>query len=239
LSLAERLRAEGIGKDYGPIRALDSVTLDFESGEVLALLGINGSGKTTLLRILAGLDEPSRGEIWLDGRPVDGEGLRRVSTMVFQRAVMFNASVYDNVAFGLRARGVRGAELEARVLRALALVGMEGLRDRRAKGLSGGEQQRVALARAFAIDPEVLLLDEPTANLDPTSAAVIEGAIKEMKGDRIVVLATHNLHQAKRLADRVAHIHAGRILEVADPEDFFSRPSNEVTRKFISGELQF
>ncbi|MEM3575258.1 MAG: ATP-binding cassette domain-containing protein, partial [Candidatus Bathyarchaeia archaeon] len=132
-------------------------------------------------------------------------------------------------------------EIERRVLRALASVGMEDLRERRARKLSGGEQQRVALARAFAIEPKVLLLDEPTANLDPANSAIIESAIRRVgRGeDRIVILATHNLYQAKRLADEVVHMHAGRVLEVAGPEDFFLRPSNEITRRFINGELQF
>ncbi|MEM3590319.1 MAG: ATP-binding cassette domain-containing protein [Candidatus Bathyarchaeia archaeon] len=118
---------------------------------------------------------------------------------------------------------------------------MEDLRERRARKLSGGEQQRVALARAFAIEPKVLLLDEPTANLDPANSAIIESAIRRVgRGeDRIVILATHNLYQAKRLADEVVHMHAGRVLEVAGPEDFFLRPSNEITRRFINGELQF
>ncbi|MEM3462757.1 MAG: phosphate ABC transporter ATP-binding protein [Candidatus Bathyarchaeia archaeon] len=241
MSLGGHLRAERLEKEYGSIKALDSVTLDFEAGEIVALLGINGSGKTTLLRILAGLEEPSGGEVSLDGRRMRGSDLRKVSTMVFQKAVMFNMSVYDNVAFGLRVRGIGEGEIERRVLRALASVGMEDLRERRARKLSGGEQQRVALARAFAIEPKVLLLDEPTANLDPANSAIIESAIRRVgRGeDRIVILATHNLYQAKRLADEVVHMHAGRVLEVAGPEDFFLRPSNEITRRFINGELQF
>ncbi|MEM2364488.1 MAG: phosphate ABC transporter ATP-binding protein [Candidatus Bathyarchaeia archaeon] len=239
--MSGHLRVECLEKEYGPIKALDSVTLDFDAGKIVALLGINGSGKTTLLRVLAGLEEPSRGEILLDGRRMRGSDLRKVSTMVFQKAVMFDMSVYDNVAFGLRVRGIGEGEIERRVLRALASVGMEDLRERRARKLSGGEQQRVALARAFAIEPKVLLLDEPTANLDPANSAIIESAIRRVgRGeDRIVILATHNLYQAKRLADEVVHMHAGRVLEVAGPEDFFLRPSNEITRRFINGELQF
>ncbi|MEM3022523.1 MAG: ATP-binding cassette domain-containing protein, partial [Candidatus Bathyarchaeia archaeon] len=142
MSLGGHLRAERLEKEYGSIKALDSVTLDFEAGEIVALLGINGSGKTTLLRILAGLEEPSGGEVSLDGRRMRGSDLRKVSTMVFQKAVMFNMSVYDNVAFGLRVRGFGEAEVERRALRALASVGMEDLRERRARRLSGGEQQR-------------------------------------------------------------------------------------------------
>jgi tungstate transport system ATP-binding protein len=239
--MADYLRIEDVNKMYGEIKALDSVTLDVEKGRVVTLLGSNGSGKTTLLRILAGLEELSRGNILLDHRKVSSQGLRQISTMVFQKTVMFNTSVYGNVAFGLKARGLRNEEVDRRVSQALASVGLAAFQRRKAKKLSGGEQQRVALARAFVLEPEILLLDEPTANLDPANATIIEDATRKIRQieECTIVLATHNLHQAKRLSDEIVHIHMGKILEAANPEDFFMHPSNQITRRFINGELQF
>mgnify|MGYP001029507410 CR=1 FL=1 len=239
--MARNAKIEGVEKTYGERKALDNISLDIEGRRILALVGLNGSGKTTLLRIVSGLDEPTSGSILVDDRRMQGQELRRIATMIFQRTVMFNASVFENVAFGLRVRGFTKAEVEKRVSQALVSVGLTGFERRRAKKLSGGEQQRVALARAFAINPEIFLLDEPTANLDPASAIGIENIIREMREreTRAVILSTHNLHQARRLADKIAHIHYGRILEVAKPDRFFTNPSNEVTRRFVNGELQF
>lgn len=239
--MAVQLHLDSIDKTYGKIKALDSVTLDFEPSQIMAILGINGSGKTTLLRILAGLEDPSKGEILHDARKTTSHELRQIATLVFQKTVMFNTTVYGNVKLGLAIRGFRSEEIERRVSEALACVGLEDFGKRKAKKLSGGEQQRVALARAFVLGPKVLLLDEPTANLDPANAVILENAIRSIRSKEAcsIILATHNLHQAKRLSDRIVHIHHGKIVENASPEDFFARPTNEVTRKFINGELQF
>jgi len=239
--LVGHLQVEGVNMIYGEIKALDSVTFDFDGGRVATLLGINGSGKTTLLRVLAGLEEPSKGNILFNGKEMKAQYLRQISTLVFQKTVMFNTSVYENVAFGLKVRGIRKKEIERKVSQALESVGLTSLEKRKARKLSGGEQQRVALARAFVLEPEILLLDEPTANLDLANAVTIENVIKKMRAREActIILATHNLHQAKRLSDKIAHLHYGRILEVAGPEDFFTHPSNQTTKKFINGELQF
>ncbi|MBS7623351.1 ATP-binding cassette domain-containing protein [Candidatus Bathyarchaeota archaeon] len=236
-----KIRVERVAKEYGPIKALDSVTLDAEPGRMVALLGMNGSGKTTLLRILAGLEEPSRGEILYESNRITPQQLRKVSTLVFQKTVMFNTNVFSNVSFGLRIWGFANGEVKRRVYEALGTVRLAGFEKRRARQLSGGEQQRVSLARAFALDPEVLLLDESTANLDPANAMIVEDVIRgaRERGGCIIILATHNLHQARRLSDKIVHIHYGRVLASASPQDFFTNPSNETTRKFISGELQF
>jgi tungstate transport system ATP-binding protein len=149
-------------------------------------------------------------------------------------------NVYDNLAYGLKIRGVPKEEIARRIPEALQAVRLSGFEKRRAKKLSGGEQQRIALARAFLLDPNVLFLDEPTANLDPNSATIIEKAIIGKKSSqRIIVMATHNLNQARRMADEIVHIHDGEIVEVAKPEDFFLNPKSEITRKFINGELDF
>jgi tungstate transport system ATP-binding protein len=236
-----RLLLEKVDKTYGKIKALDLVTLEVEAGQIVAILGMNGSGKTTLLKILAGLEDPSEGDILLNSRKMTSQELRQISTLVFQSTVMFNMSVYGNVSFGLAIRGFEKEEIKKRVTDVLTSVGLANFQRRRARELSGGEQQRVALARAFVLKPDFLLLDEPTANLDPTNAIILENTIKkiEKESECTIILATHNLHQAKRLADRIVHIHYGRILEHASPQDFFTHPSNEITRRFINGELQF
>jgi len=235
------LQMKNISKTYERIKALDSVSLSATDGGIVSLVGVNGSGKTTLLRIMAGLEEPDYGEVLFDDRKCEPQDLRQISTMVFQKNVMFNRKVCDNVAFGLRVRGYNKDETAIRVSDALESVRLDGFENRKARKLSGGEQQRVALARAFAIEPKILLLDEPTANLDPSNAIIIERAISAIikRNSCIVILATHNLHQAKRLSDSIIHINSGKILEVADPKEFFANPKHEISNRFIKGELQF
>ena len=235
------LQIEKVEKKYGEIMALDSVSLDAVGGKVIALVGVNGSGKTTLLRILAGLDEPDSGDVLFNYRRLSTQELRRISTLVFQKNVMFNKRVYGNVSFGLKIRRLTKEDIEKNVTEALITVGLNGFQKRNAKKLSSGEQQRIALARAFVIEPKILLLDEPTTNLDPSNAIIIEDTIMKMrkKNSCVVILATHNLHQARRLSDEMVHIHSGKILEIASPENFFRNPGNKITRKFINGGLQF
>jgi tungstate transport system ATP-binding protein len=210
-------------------------------GKLASFVGVNGSGKTTLLRIIAGLDEPTKGNVTFNDQILRSQGLRQITTMVFQKNIMFNNNVFDNIAFGLKIRGFNREEIENKVEKALISVGLDGFKNRKAKKLSGGEQQRVALARAFVIEPAILLLDEPTANLDPSNALIIEQFIRKIRKENgcVVVLATHNLYQAKRLSDMIFHIHEGKILDAANPKRFFKKPSNQITKKFINGELQF
>jgi len=211
-----------------------------EGGKIIVLLGVNGAGKSTLVRILSGLENPDSGTIIFNNQNTDAKTLRYISTLVFQKTIMFTMNVYDNLAFGLKIRRIPKEEIARRIPEALQAVRLSGFEKRRAKKLSGGEQQRIALARAFLLDSHILLLDEPTANLDPNSATIIEKAIIGKKSSqRIIVMATHNLNQARRMADEIVHIHDGKIVEVAKPEDFFLNPKNEITRKFINGELDF
>jgi tungstate transport system ATP-binding protein len=234
------LQLEGIEKSYHAVKALDSVSLSEEGGKIVVLIGVNGAGKTTLLRIIAGLEKPDKGTVVFNGKTVTDTELRQVATLVFQRTAMFSQSVYDNLAYGLRIRGQKDPDIKEKITEALNSVGLKNFEKRRAKKTSGGEQQRIALARAFLLEPRILLLDEPTANLDPNSARIIEKAILSRKrSDTIIVLATHNLGQAKRLADKVIHIHQGKIIEAASPKDLFDNPQHETTRKFIRGELEF
>jgi tungstate transport system ATP-binding protein len=238
--LSVNLQLVDLQKSYRTIKALKSVNLTLKGNKIIVLLGVNGAGKSTLMRILAGLENADVGTILFNNQKTESKALRQVSTLVFQKTAMFSMNVYDNLAYGLNIRKVPNEEIVRNVPDALGAVRLSGFEKRRAKKLSGGEQQRIALARAFLLDSHVLLLDEPTANLDPNSSIIIEKAIVGKKSSqRIIIMATHNLNQARRMADEIIHIHNGEIVEVAKPEDFFENPKNEITRKFIRGELDF
>lgn len=218
---------------FGGVQALRGVTLTLHRGDRLALVGANGAGKTTLLRLLHGLVAGSgRVEHAPGGRPL-------VAAMLFQRPFLLRLSVRRNILVALWLRGVPRVERVARCQRALARVGLQPLADRPAHTLSGGQQQRLALARAWALEPDILFLDEPTASLDPSAKREVEALVQELAGDGVtLVLTTHNLGQAKRLATRVAYLDAGRIL--ADlPVDRFFDPVNPppAAAAFLKGEL--
>ena len=229
-----------IQKTYRNVKALNSLSLNLEGGKIIVILGVNGAGKTTLLRIMAGLDSADSGQLLFNGQSIDCKALRQVATLVFQKSAMFSTTVYDNLAYGLRIRKVSKDQIKIKVAEALQAVRLTGFEKRRAKKTSGGEQQRIALARAFLLEPKVLLLDEPTANLDPNSSTIIEKAILAKKShDRIIVMATHNLTQARRIADEIVHIYSGQIVEAVPSETFFENPKSEISKKFVSGELEF
>jgi tungstate transport system ATP-binding protein len=236
------LELQKISKAYGDVKALTDISLQVRRNEALVILGPNGAGKTTLLKLMAGLIQPDSGRIFYGGRAVNtglNWQLRRKVTMVFQRTVVFDTTVYGNVAYGLRVRGLPRAEVESRVVEALRKVGIENLKGRKARSLSGGEQQKLALARAIALQPEVLLLDEPTVNLDPASASAIEAFISRIKQETALVVSTHNLFQARRLADRLAILFHGRLLEEGDASRVFTSPSHPETARFLRGEYFF
>ena len=190
---------EGIEKNYATVKALDLVNLEVSGGKIIVLIGVNGAGKTTLLRIIAGLDKQDKGRIFFNGENVTDKELRQITTLVFQRTAMFSMSVYDNLAFGLKLRGKKDSEIKEKIAETLHNVGLKNFEKRRAKRTSGGEQQRIALARAFLLEPKILLLDEPTANLDPNSATIIERAImNRRKKENIIIMATHNSKSGKK-----------------------------------------
>jgi len=229
------LEVRDLGKSIGPAEILKGIDLSVERGEILGLIGPTGSGKTTLLRLVNLLDEPSSGSILFDGAEVSGRpdkeklAARRKMAMVFQKPVMFKASVQENVSFGLRMRGRDGAKgIGKRVKEALAAVGLSGYEARDANTLSGGEMQRIALARALVLQPELLLLDEPTANLDPRSAASIDCILHSLAGGRTaVILATHNMRQCHNLAGRVAVLQKGRLAAQGRAEEIFRSRAGE------------
>jgi tungstate transport system ATP-binding protein len=234
----------GLTKVYQSRQVLQVERLDIYLGEILAFVGPSGSGKSTLLRLLNFLEPPSVGQIVYRGEqfgPQQAVSLesRRTVTTVSQRPILLNRSVRDNVEFGLRLRGRRDRDGEIRG--ALEQVGLASLERQDARTLSGGEAQRVALARAMVIRPDVLLLDEPTANLDPYNVGVIEEAVRRLNFERgtTVVLVTHNVFQARRLAHRVAFILDGKIVEVADTESFFEGPRDPRTSAFVRGDMVY
>ena len=218
--------------------------LEIFRGEILGLVGPSGAGKSSLLRMLNFLEPPTEGTIEFEGftyrsgleAPLE---IRRRVTTVFQRPVLLNRSVWDNVAFGLELRGNRDAKSE--IQSALEKVGLANLARQRARTLSGGEAQRVALARALVLKPDILLMDEPTANLDPANVAIIEQIAADLNKDSgtTLVLVTHNIFQAKRLAHRVAFIYEGQLIELGSNSEFFNAPKDPRTIAFIGGEMVY
>ena len=241
--MAEPIYAlNSVVKRYGHKTAVLVERLDICRGEVLALVGPSGAGKSTLLRLLNFLEPPTSGCVEFEGARFDADtpmalAQRRRVTTVFQRPALLRMSVRDNVAYGLRLRGEAGAG--SRADDALSQVGLQDLARSGAATLSGGEAQRVALARALAIAPDILLLDEPTANLDPANVRLIEAAVLEHRRARgcTCVWVTHNLAQARRVADRVALMLEGQLVEVAPTRAFFAAPNDPRTAAFIGGEM--
>jgi tungstate transport system ATP-binding protein len=233
-----------VAQVYDGRRVLEIDSLDIYRGEVLALVGPSGAGKSTLLRLLNFLEYPHQGEIRFQNR-THREGqpmplsLRRQVTTVFQRPILLQRSVQANVEYGLRLRGERdGIET---IQAALAKVGLEHLARQRARKLSGGEMQRVALARAIILEPEVLLLDEPTANLDPYNVGLIEDIVSRLNRERgtTIVLVTHNIFQARRMAQRIGLILEGHLIEINAAETFLEDPTDPRTAAFVRGDMVY
>jgi tungstate transport system ATP-binding protein len=219
----------------GAITILADISLSIGAGTPTVLLGPNGWGKTTLLRAAMGLIPVSGGRVTWAGRKVAPPTRR---ALLLQRPVMLRRSAGGNLRYALRTAGVPRAEHVRRTAEMLALVGLDGLQDRPARRLSGGEQQRLALARALARDPAVLFLDEPTAGLDPYATKVIEDVVHAITARGVkAVVSTHDLGQAKRIGGEIVLLHRGRIAETASAADFFANPRTREGRRFIAGEL--
>ena len=237
---------------YGDFQALHHISLDFYSNQVTALIGPSGCGKSTLLRCLNRMNDlisssHAEGEILLDGqdiydRNVDVVSLRLRVGMVFQKPNPFPKTIFENVAYGLRVNGIRNSsritERVERTLRQAAL--WEEVKDRlhdSALGLSGGQQQRLCIARALAVEPEILLMDEPCSALDPIATQKIEELIHELKTSFTIIIVTHNMQQAARVSDITAFLYLGKLIEVGVTEALFTRPNLKQTEDYITGRF--
>lgn len=224
-------------KTYGNFNAVDHANLEIQSGELFTLLGPSGCGKTTLLRMIAGFNSVDGGSISFGDKVINNvpAHMRNIG-MVFQNYAIFpHMSVFDNVAYGLKARKVKKEEIEKRVMEALAMVQIENLKDRQPANMSGGQQQRVALARAIVIHPDILLMDEPLSNLDAKLRIQMRATIKKVqkKLGITTIYVTHDQEEALAISDRIAVMKNGVIQQVGKPREIYTRPANEFVANFI------
>jgi spermidine/putrescine transport system ATP-binding protein len=231
------VRLDHVTKRFDDVTAVDDLSLEIERGSFFALLGPSGCGKTTTLRMIGGFEEPTEGTIYLGDEPVSGKPpYKRDVNTVFQSYALFpHLSIFENVAFGLRRRGVRGSDARGRVLSILDLVGLEGLDKRKPRQLSGGQQQRVALARALVNKPRVLLLDEPLGALDLKLRKQMQLELKAIQHDVGItfVHVTHDQEEAMTMADGIAIMNAGRIEQLGRPSDLYERPETAFVASFL------
>lgn len=230
---------ENITKTFDRKLVLDNVSGSVQAGEIFTIIGPSGQGKTTLLRLINLLDTPDRGTIFFRGEEVHGgrssTHIRRRMGMVFQTPIAFKETVFENIAIGLRYRGLSSGEIQRKVQQKLVEIGLEGYDNQQARTLSGGEMQRVSLARVMVTEPELLLLDEPTANLDPVSTRKIEDLIRYYNKEygTTIIMSSHDLFQGQRLADRVAVMMEGRFVQTGDTISVFSQPGSVPVARFI------
>ena len=234
------LKTLDLEKRIGASVLLNRVNLSVEKGEIFAVIGPTGAGKTTLLRLINLLENPTAGNIYFDGEKITDPSVnaihvRRRMAMVFQKPAVFNNTVYENVAYPLKVRGCHGKNDRANVNDLLDTIGLGGYAKRKARTLSGGEAQRVALARAVVIKPDLLLLDEPTANLDTGTVKMIERLVMDFNRDRglTVVMSTHDMQQAQRVANRIGVLMNGQLVQVGRPCDIFFSPDNARIAGFV------
>jgi len=228
--------------DYNQKRVLSIDELSLEAGKITGIIGPSGAGKSTLLYILNGLEKASGGKIIFDGKELKGEpdiAARRQMSMVFQKPTVFNTNVYENMAYSLKLRGVPRSEIKDRVMELSSFVGLYDKLWQKARTLSGGEAQRLSIARAVIHKPKVLLLDEPTANLDPANVAMIEELILLVKEryNTSIVMVTHNMFQAGRLADYTVFLLNGAVIESGRTSEVLNSPKDARTRDFIEGKM--
>ena len=243
----ESVRVETVTKRYKDVTAVKEVSLAASKGEVLGILGPSGAGKSTLLRLMDLLELPDSGSVIIRGKPVDATtneavGLRRSIGMVLQKPVVLNRSVANNLAYALQIRGWDEDRVIDKVRSELERFGLTNRTRKNARTLSGGEMQRLCFARAMISSPDILLLDEFAANLDPANVSLLEQRIRSYASEdagRCVVLVTHNLFQAKRMCGRIALMWDGEVVEVADKGKFFENPDDERTAAFVKGELVY
>jgi ABC-type Fe3+/spermidine/putrescine transport system ATPase subunit len=231
------LEARGVAKSFGARQVLKGILLQVMRGEFLTLLGESGSGKTTMLRLIAGFEQPTAGEIWMNGERLDvlPAYRRRVNTVFQHYALFLHLSVHDNVAYGLRVKGAPTTEIADRVKQALAMVKMEEYATARPSRLSGGQQQRVALARALVNRPQLLLLDEPLSALDANLRKQMQSELKSLqrKVGITFLFVTHDQEEAMALSDRIALLRDGALEQIASPREIYARPATAYTAQFI------
>jgi sulfate transport system ATP-binding protein len=235
--------ASNVSKQFGTFVALDDVSIEVRAGSLTALLGPSGSGKSTLLRVIAGLERPDSGSVFIDGRNVTGRRPQdRGVGFVFQHYAAFkHMTVYDNVAFGMTIRKRPKAEIKPRVEELLALVQLSGLAKRYPSQLSGGQRQRMGLARALAVDPAVLLLDEPFGALDAQVRAELRVWLRRLHEEThtTTVIVTHDQEEAMDVADEVVVMNRGKVEQVAPPRDLYEQPANEFVMTFVGQAHRF
>jgi phosphate transport system ATP-binding protein len=246
------VQVEGLQAYYGDNHAVKNFSIEFPGNEVTAIIGPSGCGKSTMVRCINRMHEEiagarSEGTVTLDGinvydPRVDVTAVRRVIGMVFQKANPFpTMSIFDNVAAGLKLAGMRGGELRERVHRSLRAVGLwdevSGRLDKPGIGLSGGQQQRLCIARTIAVEPEVILMDEPCSALDPVATLRIEELMDELKERYTIVIVTHNMQQAARVADTTAFMLSGELIEHGPTNDIFTKPNDERTERYVTGKF--
>jgi phosphate transport system ATP-binding protein len=252
MSQSIKMAARNMSFYYGASKALDNVNLEFEENQVTALIGPSGCGKSTFLRSLNRMNDiiPGtrvEGQVLLDGTPIYGPAvdvveIRKRVGMVFQKPNPFPKTIFNDVAYGLRIKGVKNrSELQDRVEASLKSAAIwEEVKDRlfeSALSLSGGQQQRLCIARALAIEPEVLLMDEPASALDPIATQKIEELIRELKDRYTIIIVTHNMQQAARISDETAFFYMGRLIEVGETEKMFTKPELQQTEDYITGRF--
>jgi len=237
------IETRNLGQIYEKRQVLKDVSLKLERGDMLALIGPNGAGKTTLLRLLDLLEKPSSGQIYFDGADVTSSGrsrlrARRRMAFIHQKPIVFKMNVYNNVACGLKFRHVDRGTIRHEVERVLELVEMSSYRKRDARTLSGGEMQRVAIARALVTRPEVLFLDEPTANLDPASVSAVEEILARIisEGKTAMLMVTHDMEQGQRVARKIGVLINGEILQIGSTSDIFFAPASTRVAEFVGVE---
>jgi tungstate transport system ATP-binding protein len=237
-------RVSELYKKYGDKTVLNINQLDINRSEITAIIGPSGAGKSTLMQILNFIEPPTEGRISFDGKDFSLLNSLKIETrremvMVFQKPAVFNSSVFDNIAYGLSLRKLSKNIIKQRIDEIVDVIGLKDKLNQNAKTLSGGEAQRVAVARAIVLKPKVLLLDEPTANLDPANITVIENLIKHANSNykTTIVIVTHNMNQAKRLAHQVVFMLNGNVVECGEAGVIFSEPVNNLTRAFINGDM--
>ncbi len=231
------LQVRGLSFTAGRERLLHGVNVTVRKGSRTLIMGPNGAGKSLLLRLMHGLLQPDEGQILWQGEPLDAKA-RRAQAMVFQRPVLLRRSVLANLKFALSVRGLKGKDKAERMENALALAGLTHLARRPARVLSGGEQQRLSLARALALEPDLLFLDEPTANLDPASTAAIENLVLQANARGVtIVLVTHDAGQAKRLGEDVIFLQDGRVAETGPASEVLNHPKSDPARAWRDGRL--